>query len=622
VSVADILIGRPLRSDEDSHQKIGPAAGVPIFGLDALGSAAYGPEAALTVLLPLGAAASAYALPLAASVAVLLAIVYLSYRQTIEAYPTGGGSYTVARQNLGARFGLLAGAALMMDYILNVAVGISTGVGALVSAVPSLQTHTLPLCLTLLLLLTVINLRGVREAGMIFMLPTYVFVACLAAAVAIGIAKTIASGGHPTPVAAPPATRAAVETAGLWLIIRAFAGGCAALTGVEAVSNGVTAFRDPVVRTAQRTLTIIVAILTVLLLGVAVLTRAYRIAPTEPGRPGYESLLSLLVSAVAGKGAFYYVTIASILIVLALSANTSFAGFPRLCRSMAQNGYLPYGFAVRGRRLVYSSGVYVVAILAAILLIVFGGVTDRLIPLFAIGAFLSFTLSQAGMVVHWRKQGGRAAGGKMLLNAIGAGATGITVLVIGVAKFTEGAWITLAIIPLLLAMMIAVRLHYHRIARETGSPSPLELDQLQPPLVIVPIEEWDRVTKKALRFALTLSPDIQALHIDSGDKTDTLAAQWREWVEEPAREAGRPVPELVIVKSPYRAVVGPILTYVRDLEQRHPGRMIAVVVSELVERRWYQYLLHNQRAQVLTALLTLDGDERIAVVSVPWYIRS
>src|SRR4051812_34788603 len=440
MGLADLLLGRPLASDEDAEQKIGPAAGVPIFGLDALGSAAYGPEAALTVLLPLGAAAGGYALPISAAVVLLLAIVYLSYRQTIEAYPTGGGSYTVARQNLGARLGLLAGAALMMDYILNVAVGISTGVGALVSAVPGLQTHTLALCLGLLVILTVVNLRGVREAGMVFMLPTYVFVACLAATIAIGIARAIAAGGHPAPVVPPPPTPHAVETATLWLVIRAFAGGRAALTGVEAVSNGVQAFREPVVRTAQRTLTVIVAILTVLLLGIAYLTHAYRIAPTEPGRPGYQSLLSLVTSAVMGKGAFYYVTIASIVIVLALSANTSFAGFPRLCRAMAQNGYLPYGFAVRGRRLVYSSGVYVVSALSAVLLIVFGGVTDRLIPLFAIGAFLSFPLSQAGMVVHWRKERGARAHGKMVLNGIGAVATGLTAVTVGIAKFTEGAW--------------------------------------------------------------------------------------------------------------------------------------------------------------------------------------
>jgi len=621
VGIANVLFGRPLASDEDTQQRVGPAAGIPIFGLDALGSAAYGPEAALTVLLPLGAAASGYALPLNLGVVILLAIVYLSYRQTIAAYPTGGGSYTVARLNLGARVGLLAGAALMMDYLLNVAVGISTGVGALVSAVPSLQPHTLLLCLGLLLILTIINLRGVREAGAIFMLPTYVFVACLFGILTTGVIRTIFSGGHPVPVVTPPAVRSTVGAASVWLIVRAFASGCAAMTGVEAVSNGVQAFSEPVVRTAQRTLTVIIIILMVLLAGIGYLVHAYHIAATEPGRSGYESLLSQLTGAVAGKGFFYYVTIGSILAVLALSANTSFADFPRLCRAIAQNGYLPYGFAVRGRRLVYSYGVYVLTGLSALLLFLFGGVTDRLIPLFAIGAFLSFTLSQAGMVAHWRKQK-QPAQGKMLLNAVGATATGLTALVVIVAKFTEGAWITLAIIPLLLLVMNGVRHHYHGVARETSSLAPLEVEALTPPLVVVPIEDWTRVTKKALRFAMTLSDKVQALHVDSGETSDTLAAQWREWVQEPACQAGLLAPELVIVKSPYRVVVGPILKYLRELEAKHPERSIAVVVSELVERRWYHYFLHNQRGHVLTAMLTLEGDRRIAVVNVPWYLKA
>ena len=619
--LADLLFGRPLASDEDAQQRIGPLSGIPIFGLDALGSAAYGPEAALTILLPLGAAASGYALPLNLGVVVLLALVYLSYRQTIAAYPTGGGSYTVARLNLGARVGLFAGAALMMDYLLNVAVGISTGVGALVSAVPGLQPHTLLLCLGLLSVLTIINLRGVRESGTIFILPTYLFVACLLGVIATGVIKTIISGGQPVPVVAPPSVRASVGAAGLWLMVRAFASGCAAMTGVEAVSNGVQAFREPVIPTAQRTLSIIVVILMALLAGIGYLVNAYHIAATVPGGSGYESLLSQLTGAVAGKGFFYYLTIGSILAVLALSANTSFADFPRLCRAMAQHGYLPYGFSVRGRRLVYTYGVYVLTALSALLLFLFGGVTDRLIPLFAIGAFLSFTLSQAGMVLHWRKQS-EPARGKMLLNLVGATATGLTALVVILAKFTEGAWITLAMIPLLLLVMNGVRRHYHRVARETDSRTPLEMDPLKPPLVVVPVEDWTRVTKKALRFAMTLSDDVQALHIDSGESSDNLAAQWREWVQEPACRAGLPAPELVIIKSPYRVVVGPILTYLRDLEDRHPERTIAVVVSELVERRWYQYLLHNQRAQVLTALLTLDGDQRIAVVNVPWYLKS
>jgi len=622
MSITDIVLGRPLASDQESEQRIGAAAGVPIFGLDALGSAAYGPEAALTVLLPIGAAGIAYAVPLSAAVVALLAVVYFSYRQTIEAYPTGGGSYTVARMNLGARFGLLAGAALLIDYLLNVAVGISTGVGALVSAVPSLQEHTLELCLAILVVLTLVNLRGVREAGGVFLLPTYLFVACMAAVIGIGVWKTVLSGGHPVPVVPPPRPRGVAASAGVWLLLRAFASGCTAMTGVEAVSNGVQTFREPVVKTAQRTLTIIIAILAAMLMGIAYLVRSYGIAATPPGLGGYQSLLSQLSAAVVGRGVFYYVTIGAILSVLALSANTSFAAFPRLCGAIAQNGYLPYGFTVRGRRLVYSYGVYVLAFLAAVLLLIFGGVTDRLIPLFAIGAFLSFTLSQAGMVAHWRKQTGSHARSSMLVNLVGAISTGLTALVVAVAKFTEGAWITLALIPLLLLLMTAVRMHYHRVARETASPRPLRMDGLKRPLVVVPVENWDRVTQKALRYALTIGDEILVLHIDSGETGDKLPAHWAEWVEVPARAAGRQPPRLVVVKSPYRVVVGPILEYVRRIEKENPDRYIAVVVSELVERRWYQYFLHNQRAQVLTALLMMDGDERIAVVNVPWYINA
>jgi hypothetical protein len=288
---------------------------------------------------------------------------------------------------------------------------------------------------------------------------------------------------------------------------------------------------------------------------------------------------------------------------------------------MAQNGYLPYGFAVRGRRLVYSYGVYVLAGLAAAVLVIFGGVTDRLIPLFAIGAFLSFTMWQAGMVMHWNKHPGPHARASMFINALGAVATGLTTVVVAIAKFSEGAWITLAIIPALLFLLVAIRRHYHAVTKQISSPSSLELCDLKQPTVIVPIEDWNRVAKKALRFALTLSNDVQVLHIDSGAEPNTLQKAWPELVEEPARKSGRIPPRLVIIKSPYRVVVGPILSYVRQVERRNPDRQIAVVVSELVEQRWFQYLLHNQRAQVLTALLTLDGDDRIVVINVPWYMK-
>jgi amino acid transporter len=408
MTVLDLLLGRPLASDEARGEQIGSLVGVPVFGLDALSSAAYGPEAALTLLIPLSLAGIAYIVPISVSIIALLTIVYFSYRQTIQAYPGGGGSYTVARQNLGASAGLLAAAALMIDYVLVVAVGISAGVGALVSAVPRLQPWTLLLCLAILAVITLVNLRGVRETGLLFTAPTYLFVGSLVFAILMGVVKTVAANGHPIPVAPLPKLPLAVAVPSLWLLLQAFASGCTALTGVEAVSNGVKAFREPVVSTARRTLTIIIAVLIVLLAGIAYLIRAYGIAATIPGQRGYQSVLSMLIGAVAGKGLFYYVSIGSILTVLALSANTAFADFPRLCRAIAQNNYLPHSFATRSRRLVYSYGIYSLAVLAGVLLILFRGITDRLIPLFAVGAFLAFTLSQAGMVGHWRRVGGRA----------------------------------------------------------------------------------------------------------------------------------------------------------------------------------------------------------------------
>src|SRR3984893_2846937 len=403
MNLLDLLVGKPLKTSEERAEQIGPAAGVPIFGLDALSSAAYGPEAALSLLIPLGILGVQYMIPISSAIIALLIIVYFSYRQTIAAYPTGGGSYTVARFNLGSFWGLLAAAALLADYILTAAVGISAGVGALVSAAPRLLPHTLILCLAILLIVTLINLRGVKEAGIAFMMPTYLFVGSLGIMIIGGVVRVILSGGHPSPVTPLPQAPIQMQTAGLWLLIRVFASGCTALTGVEAVSNGVRAFKEPAVKNAQKTLTIIIIILAFLLAGISYLVKVYGIVATDPGRPGYQSVLSMLLAAVFGKGVFYYVAIASILLVLSLSANTAFADCPRLCRAISQNNYLPNGFAQRGRRLVYTHGIVVLAVLTAVILTVFNGVTDRLIPLYAVGAFLAFTLSQAGMVRHWWK---------------------------------------------------------------------------------------------------------------------------------------------------------------------------------------------------------------------------
>ncbi|MGC2742245.1 MAG: APC family permease [Candidatus Angelobacter sp.] len=625
-SILDILFGRPLSSEEDTAERIGPVAGVPVFGLDALSSAAYGPEAALTILIPLGLIGLAYILPISLIIIVLLSIVYFSYRQTIAAYPTGGGSYTVATQNLGEHAGLLAGAALMIDYILNVAVGISAGVGALVSALPRLQPYMLSLCLALLLLLTLVNLRGLRETGLVFIAPTYLFVACLGGVILFGVVKTLLHGGHAAPIVPPPPLPSAVAAVSLWILIKAFASGCTAMTGVEAVSNGVQAFREPRVKSAQTALTIIIAILVLLLAGIAYLCRAYGIGATPPGQPGYQSVLSQLTAAVAGRNTVYFIVIGAILAVLSLSANTSFAGFPRLCRTIAENGYLPNVFTIRGRRLVFTFGVCSLAIFAGLLLIAFKGVTDRLIPLFAVGAFTAFTLSQAGMVMHWKRSGGPGARASMFINGLGAFSTGVTLCIIILAKFSEGAWITVIAIPGLIMLMTSDLKHNDRIESENSLREPANLKDITRPIVVLPLQRWSRVAEQALRFAYTLSRDLRVLHIQGEGQpnqqaADALINSWDQYVEKPALQAGYTPPELVVLHSPYRFVLTPIFEYILEVERKYPDRHVAVLVPELIERHWFYHLLHNQRANALKLMLYLKGNRRIIVINVPWYVR-
>jgi amino acid transporter len=625
MALADWLFGRMLASDEEGDQRVGVLAGIPMLGLDALSSAAYGPEAALTLLIPLGAVGIGYVGPITTLIIVLLLVVYFSYRQTIAAYPHGGGSYTVAKENLGTTAGLLAAAALMLDYVLVVAVGISAGVGALISALPRLQPWTLELCLVILALITVVNLRGVRESGLAFMVPTYLFVVSLLLVLAIGAVKAVAAGGHPEPVERPPTMPPAATAVTLWLLLRSFASGCTAMTGVEAVSNGVMAFQEPAVTYARRTLAAIIGLLAIMLAGIAYLCHAYAVGATPP--PGesdtipYDSILSQLTAAVVGRGWFYYVTIGSVLAVLALSANTGFADFPRLCRVIAMDGFLPNSFAHRGRRLVYSRGIIVLAVLSGGLLIGFGGITDNLIPLFAVGAFLAFTMSQAGMVAHWRKVGGPHARTSMVINAAGAACTAVTLAVVLVAKFAEGAWVMILLIPALLALFVGVRRHYQAVAREVATCEPLDAKGLQPPLVLLPIRGWSGITRKALRFALKISPDVFALHVaDDAETMANLEDTWEQRVQEPARAAGLPPPKLIVEYSPYRKLYAPLKQVVSDLQCAHPGRDVAVIVPELVATRWYHYLLHNQTAAIIKAYLLFSGFRRVVVINVPWYL--
>src|SRR5246127_1608205 len=576
MSFFDLVIGRPLATSEERAEHIGPIAGIPVFGLDALSSAAYGPEAALTLLIPLGLAGIQHIVPISLAIIVLLAIVAFSYLQTIDAYPHGGGSYTVASENLGKSAGLFAAAALMIDYILNAAVGISAGVESLTSAFPPLLPHTLALCLIILAILTLINMRGTKDTGVAFLIPTYMFIGTLLFVIALGAFRVITSHGHPVPVIAPPRLPPAASVLSLWLLAKVFSSGCTAMTGVEAVSNGVAAFRAPTQRNAKRTLTIIVVLLMIFLGGIALLCRAYNIGATDPTHAGYQSILSQLISAVTGRGWFYYVGSASILAVLALSANTSYADFPRLTRAIAMHDFLPHVFVIRGRRLLYSHGIVALVGFTAALLIIFGGITDRLIPLFAIGAFLAFTLSQAGMVVHWRKNRGESGSlRRMIVNGIGAVATGCTLIVVLVTKFTAGAWIVAILIPALIFLMLAVKRHYTGVRAETVIDRPIRVEDLTQPLVVVPLHRWSRITEKGLRFAMKLSDHVEAVHVDAEDCRPDVEAMWQRNVVAPVAQSGRSVPKLVFLPSPYRFVLVPLVDHIEELERNHPDRQIA-----------------------------------------------
>ncbi|RWL50305.1 MAG: APC family permease [Mesorhizobium sp.] len=633
MSILGWILGRRLANQEQSQRKIGVFEGVPAMGLDGLGSSAYGPEAALTILIPLGAAGLGYIGPIMGAIVGLLAVLYLSYRRTIAAYPSNGGAYIVSRENLGRNASLLAASALMVDYVLNVAVGISAGVGALVSALPSLHPYTLWLCLGILLLVTVVNLRGTLDAGRLFALPTYLLVASFLAILAIGVWKASLSGGQPSPAIPPPPLPQPTASVSLLLLMHAFASGCTAMTGVEAVSNGMTAFKDPAVKHGRRTLAAICLILGLLLGGIAFLSARYRIGAMDQEKDGYQSVLSQLAHAVVGDGIFYYVAIGSLLCVLALSANTSFVDFPRLCRMVAEDGYLPRPFAMVGRRLVFSVGILYLGFATGLLLVVFGGITDHLIPLFAIGAFLTFTLSQTGMVLHWvrarrTEKGPEHAGHRMHLavNALGGAITALALVVIVIAKFREGAWITVIVIPLVIVLLRLVRRYYDHLEAGLHKPGKLDLGDTRPPVVLVVTQQWNRMADKALGFAFQLSKDVIAVHVArlSGEESDeerAIRGRWSKDVEAPVKAAGLRPPRLVLLNADYRLMSEPLLKEIRVLRGEFGGRTIAVLLPEVVPPNWWQYILHTHRARRLHAKLLEFGGSDIVIISMPWYIE-
>ncbi|MGN6790737.1 MAG: APC family permease [Rhodanobacteraceae bacterium] len=615
-----LLLGRRLANRESGARKIGALEGVPAMGLDALASIAYGPEAALVLLMPLGAAAPATMGWLLLPIIALLGLLCLSYWQTIEAYRDRGGAYVVARENLGIPAGLVAATALMIDYILNVAVGISAGVGALVSVLPGLHPHMLAICLVVLALLTLLNLRGTPESGRALAFPTYLFLACFAGLFALGLVRAALGHGHPQPLQAPTPLAMAASGGSMWLLLRAFASGCTAMTGVEAVSNGMSAFRDPTPRHGHRTLGIIVLALGSMLACSAWLVPAFRIGAMPQAQPGYRSVLAQLAGAIAGDGVFYYVTMASLLAVLVLSANTSFTAFPRLCRNLAQDGYLPEGFAIAGRRLVYSIGLLCLAGCAGALLVAFGGITDRLIPLFAIGAFTGFALSQFGMAAHWRARGGRAM--RLGFNAVGGAVTTAALLVMVVAKFREGAWITLFLMAAGYAMLHRVHRYYDRLHQLEGDASPLLARAGGGAVAIVVIERWNRPARDALEFAMGIAEQVVALHLTrlSGPEQKeppNLRRRWEANVEAPLRAAGPTPPRLRVAEAHYRKLHDPILKLIGELRTEWPDHHVALVLPERVKRRWPQQLMHAHRTRALLRHLARAGVPRLALITLP-----
>ncbi len=604
-----LLVGPPLPTRQLTHRRLNKIRALAAFSPDALSSIAYANQEIYLGLVVAGAAGLAMALPIGLTISGLLVLLALSYFQTIHGYPTGGGSYTVARENLGRLPGLIAAAALMMDYILTAAVSLTAGVEAIASAFPGLWPYRVQLALLLLGIITLLNLRGIQEAGTAMAVPVYLFLGTYLPMLAWGVVRlTLEGPGNLARVAPPP-----VEPVTSFLILHAFATGCTALTGIEAISNGVPAFRPPEARNAGRTLIVMAALMAVLFVGSIGLTQALAVIP----RPD-ETILSALARRLLGSGPAYLLIQFSTLLILAVAANTSFAGFPRVAAILARDGFLPRQLAGLGDRLVYSNGIAVLAAFTAGLILSFGGDTHALIPLFAVGAFLAFTLSQAGMVVHWRRERGRGWWLKAALNGLGALATGLTTLAVGVGKFTEGAWITILAIPLIVTWLLRVRAHYREVACELsmhGLPPPLEIPPR--PRVVIPISGVHRGIVDAVNFARSIAREVIAVYVElepgSGEK---VRQKWEHWWPD--------VP-LVILPSPYRSIIGPLLDFLDETDRQHnDGQQAVIILPEFVPARWWHNLLHNQTAWLLKAALLYRrrrlGFQRV-IIDIPYHLR-
>jgi len=597
-----LFVGTPLPTAQSRHERLSKPTALAVFASDALSSTAYATEEILLVLILAGSAALSYSLPIGIAIAILIAVVVSSYRQTIRAYPQGGGAYIVSKDNLGVYPALVAGAALLIDYVLTVAVSVAAGIAAVTSAVPWLFPYRVVLCVAAVAAIAVANLRGIRESGKLFAAPTYLFVASLFAVVVYGGAGAMFDflGEAPYQGHAP-----GLEGIGIFLLLRAFASGCAALTGVEAVSDGVPAFKAPEARNARVVLSWLGAILVTLFLGITYLAYDFGIVPKE-----HETVVSQLARHVFGGGFLYYELQLVTMLILLLAANTSFADFPRLAFFLARDRFIPRQFSTQGDRLVFSNGIVILGSVAIALLLIFKGDTHALIPLYAVGVFVSFTLSQGSMVRRWMRVRGQGWWWRLTLNGVGALVTGVVMVTIAVTKFSHGAWIVVLLIPTLVVIFLVVHHHYGEVARQ------LSLDDysVPPPMtntVLVLVGDLHRGVVHALQYAQTLSPTAKALYVETDpERTRRLEERWGKW--------GQGLP-LIVLTSPYRSLLGPLLEYIDQLQRHGDNHVVTIVLPEFIPARWWQQILHNQTALLIKG--TLLFRKNVIVTDVPYHLR-
>jgi amino acid transporter len=597
-----VFLGSPLPTAQSRHERLAKSTALAVFASDALSSVAYATEEILLVLVLAGTVALSYSIPISIAIAILTAIVVSSYRQTIRAYPQGGGAYIVSKDNLGVPAGLVAGAALLIDYVLTVAVSVAAGIAALTSAVPALFPYRPWLCVAAVVAIAVTNLRGIRESGKIFAAPTYFFIGSIGVLIIYGGFGAVFDLLPEAPYQRHPP---GLEGVGLFLFLRAFASGCTALTGVEAVSDGVPAFKPPEAHNARIVLTVLGVILIVLFLGITFLAYDFGIMPRHE-----ETVVSQLARHVFGGGAFYYEIQAVTMMILLLAANTSFADFPRLSFFLARDRFIPRQFATQGDRLVFSNGILILSGLAALLLVIFSGDTHALIPLYAVGVFLSFTLSQASMVRRWLRLKEEGWWWRWWLNAIGALVTGLVMITIAATKFTHGAWIVVLLIPTLVAVFVLVHRHYEEVAVQ------LSLDAFSPPppmtnTVLVLVGDIHRGVIKAIQYAKTLSPNAKAVFVETDpERTRRLEEKWGRY--------GMGVP-LIVLTSPYRSLLRPLTEYIDHLQNQGENHVVTIVLPEFIPARWWQLGLHNQTAFLIKGAMLFR--KNVIVTDVPYHLH-